>query len=466
MVTAIMVTVTLIRMAKALAGRRRRGISTRAGLFTAAAFMSGLAVAQTAAPTGPQASISLGFGHSDNLNRDETNAVSSDITRLQVGFAGSVDRLRLRGMAAGDLQYRDYAAEESAVDSEVLGSVDGWLELHMVPDQFYWDVQYGFGQTRLDVFGPVGPGNRQRTTVVATGPHLALPLGDRNSLEFGARVSERSYEKQPEFDGRLTTVQLGLVRAIDAVTRVSLNLEGRENEFNDTTEVYEFEIASLEYRRELASGQAIASVGRGRVQIGTESQPTTIARLAWSREVGARSRLEICAGRELTDAGSVFAAGGTAVGCQGDLSGLSNVPNRTDGRLQGAVSSTSPVRRESLGLRFNIDGSLANFSLVIGAAQDRFAIDSDFDNESMTAQLSATRQFGQQWLGEIFLRSWIQDFRSIGRNDDQSVRLALSHTLARSSRLEFVLERNRRVSERTPFDENVLFVSFGHNFGR
>jgi hypothetical protein len=431
----------------------------------AAVGASGLCVAQPAEPTRPQARIALGIGQSDNVNRDAAS-VRSDMARLETGFSGRIDRQRLRGALAGDLEFLKYGAEEIADDSEVLGSVDGLLELHLVPDRFHWDVQYGYGQTRLDYLGPIGPSNRQTTTVATTGPSLLVPLGSRNALEFGALVSERTYEETSEFDNRLTTLRLGFTRAISAVTSISFKLEERENEYDDDPTVYEFELASLEYRRELASGEAVASLGRGRVEIGGISQPTTVSRLAWNRAVGARSHLEICAGSELTDAGSVFAGGGGAVSCRGELnSALTYVDNITQGRWQDAISSKSPVKRESIGVRFDVDGAVADFRLIVGASQDSFEIDPASNNDSSTISLYASRQFTPLWRGEASLLRWDQDFEAAGESEDQSLRLALSRALADAAFLEFSLRRDRRVGGLNPFDENQLFLSFGRTFG-
>ena len=282
------------------------------------------------------------------------------------------------------------------------------------------------------------------------------------------QVSDRSYATTETFDSRLTALRLGVVRAINPITSVALNLEKSKNEFDaEQPESYKFEIATVEYRKELASGEAVASLGRGRIRIAGDSEPTTVARLAWNRAVGVRSRLEICAGRELTDAGNVFSAGGSSVGCQGELSGLADVSRTTDGRLQGVVLSSSPLRRESVGLRFDVNGQITTFSASVGMAKDRFETDLDSDNDSTSLFIYGSRRLGQQWRADFSILRWEQNLsRRNVDSEDRSVHVGLARTLPRSMYVAFSLEHNQRLSDVDPFDENVAYLSFGRNFGR
>ncbi|MEQ9562902.1 MAG: hypothetical protein RLN69_10300, partial [Woeseiaceae bacterium] len=221
--------------------------------------VASLATAQEE-PSKPQGSIEIGLGHTDNLNRD-ANELESDIGVLGVGFAGQTDRRWLRAALAGDVQYRRYQAEED--DNEVLGSVDGALELQFVPDRVEWDFSVAYGQVRIDPLGAVGPSNRQSTTSFSTGPQFALPLGDRTILQIGGSISDQSFEVTEDLDGRSTDARLGLERRINPVTQLTLALEGSEIEYDLDDQTHDIATLSLEYRRELASGEAFASIGRG-----------------------------------------------------------------------------------------------------------------------------------------------------------------------------------------------------------
>jgi len=418
-------------------------------------------------PSTSEGYIELGLGQTDNLNRT-AEELQSDIGRLAVGFAGRTDRRWLRGAVAGDIEYRKYDAEEFIdVDNEVLGSVDGVLELHAVPDRLQWDFRVGYGQVRIDALGAVGPSNRQRTTSFSTGPQIALPLGGRTLLQVGGLISEQSFEVTQNLDGRSTNVRLGLERQIDSVTQLILALEEREIEYDLDAQTHDITELSLEYRRELASGEAFASIGRGRVEINdADAEPVTVWQLVWNRAVGARSRIEICAGREITDAGSAFAGAGVAVGCPGDFSGLASVARTTDNREQGTVSTTNPLVRAGGSLSFQVDSVVGNFRATFSMAQDRFEEDSTYDNDSIVVEVSGSRDFAHHWRAELTARLWVQDFIDLGdKNEDQFVGLSLSRLLARNMRLTLSFEQNRRVGGVGPFDANEYFLSFGRDFG-
>jgi hypothetical protein len=236
--------------------------------------------------------LEFGVGESDNLFRTAT-PLRSDITSLGSVFNLRRDQRLVRGSLVGDIRFLKYGADQIVDDSEVVGSVDGKLELHIVPERFHWDFNYDYGQARTDPRAPVGPGNRQHTTVTSTGPELALPFGTRNAFELGAHIAERHFETSTELDSRLTTVRFGVRRDLSPITRLTLSLEQSENKFDLQPDSYTFRILSVEYRKQLASGEALASLGRGDVETAGRSEPTTVARLNWRRALGTRSHIEV-----------------------------------------------------------------------------------------------------------------------------------------------------------------------------
>jgi hypothetical protein len=420
-------------------------------------------------PSAAGGRIEIGLGRTDNLNRD-AEELQADIATLAVGFVGRSDQRWVRASLAGDIELRKYEAEDPASDvDDVLGSVDGILELHAVPDRLLWHFRGSYGQARINPFGVTGPSNRQGTTSFLAGPEAAISLGERTLLRIDGSVSQQKYEVTKELDARKTGVRLGLERQIDSVTQLSIRLEGREVEYDIDSQIHDIATLSLEYQRELASGEALASIGRGRVEIDdgqSDPDPVTVGRLAWKRAVGARSRIEICAGREITDAGSVFENAGVAVGCPGDLGSLESVARTAGNREQGVVSTTNPLVRQGGSLSFHVDGELGNFRATISRAQDRFQEDSTFDNDSTVFEVSGSRDFAHYWRASLTARLWIQDFLDRGdKNEDQFVRVSLSRLLARGMRLTFSVEPTRRVAGFGEFDSNEYFLSIGRDFG-
>ncbi len=468
-----MITVTNRQRPKAkIRGSGYRNAPAQTGACLAFCIVASLASSQLAfaqeVPSTPEGKIEVGLGQTDNLNRD-ADELESDIGRLAVGFAGRTDRRWLRAALAADIEYRKYGAKELLdEDYEVLGSVDGVLELHMVPDRLQWDFRAGYGQVRIDARGALGPSNRQSTKSFSTGPQIALPLGERTLLQVGGLISEQSFEVTQDLDGQSTNVRLGLERQIDSITQLTLALEEREIEYDLDSQTHDITTLSLEYRRELASGEAFASIGQGRVAINDgDAEPVTVGRLVWKRAVGARSRVEICAGQEITDAGSAFAGAGVAIGCPGDFSGLASVARTTGNREQGTVATTNPLVRAGGSLSFQVDSALGDFRATFSLARDRFEEDSTYDNDSTIFEVSGSRVFAQHWRADLSARLWVQDFIGLtDKNEDRLVRFSLSRLMARNMRLTLSFEQNRRVGGVNPSDANDFFLSFGRDFGR
>lgn len=412
----------------------------------------------------PTAYVGLELGQSDNLNRDAAET-RSDITRIAAGFDTRHEGNRLRGSLVGDLQFAKYGADLPD-DDELLGSVDGQVALHAVPNRFWWDVRYGSGQVRTDPRAPISPENRERTSVTSLGPSIALPLGDRNTFEASAYVSTRRFDGTSELNSDLTTARVGVSRLIDPVTRVAVRFEQSRNEFDVQPESYRFKTAMLEYRRELASGEAAVSAGRGRVEIGGDADATWVMRLNWSRALGSRSRLTLWGGRELTDAGQLFATGGFS-GSAPDVSGLPSLPQGVDGRLQGVILSRSPLRRRSAGASFEMGSERGRFNVSLSAFEDEFENEPSLDNDSTSVTAGGSRRLNPMWQIEGYVTVLAQEYGEIAaESEDQFLRLTVSRRLARSSSLGFSLERNRRVDAADAFDENAAFVTLRRDFGR
>lgn len=437
-------------------------------MFGAAITASQSVPAQEPTLERPSAYLELGLGQSDNINRDDAE-IRSDITRLGAGFNARHEGSRLRGALLGDLQYVKYGADLVADDDELLGSVDGQVALYAVPDRFWWDLRHGTGQVRTDPRAPISPENRERTSVSSIGPNIALPLSARNTFEASAYFSARRFETTSELDSDLTTVRVGISRDIDPVTRFAVRYEQSKNDFDELPEAYRFKTLVLEYRKQLASGEAAASAGRGRIEVAGDANETWVARLNWGRNLGSRSRLEVWGGRELTDAGQLFATGGV-LGSTLDVSGLLAGPRGVDGRLQGVALSRSPQRRQSAGASFEIRSDFGRLNVSLVAFEDEFDNEPNFNNDSTSATIGGSRRLNPVWQIEGYVTRFAQDYTTLAiENEDQFARITVSRQLARNSSLGFTLERNRRVNAVDTvdaFNENAVFVALRHGFGQ
>ena len=418
----------------------------------------------------PEFGIRLGTGQTDNVARDSTSEVRTDFDVFGLRFNARSDTQRVTGALFGDVELRQYPS--NAVlrdDEEVIGSADGILSVHIVPERFTWHFQQNFGQTRTNLFAPVGPNNRERAAVSSTGPQLVLPAGRRNTLEMGGRVSDRTFEDSAQLDSRVTAAELRLARSVGVTTEVSISLAQSEYEYETDDQTYEFEVLFLTYAKELATGLVQLDLGGGEINIGSDSESTAVGRFQWDRDVGSRSRLGVWAGHELTDAGDLFRLGGVSGVRQNSLSGLENVLSLNDNRLRSIVLSRSPLQRSILGTQLAVAGALTTFAVSVAFSDDSFEREDTLDNSATTIQVSAGREFARSWRGEVNVVVQRQDFQDppgdITRdNDDTLGGLAAIRQIGRRMSVSIAYERFRRDSVFDVRHENQYLVSLAYDF--
>jgi hypothetical protein len=439
-----------------------------------------LVAQEEAADGGPQPllDLELGYGQTDNLGRDASN-VRSAITTLGLIFGGAAARPRLDGRLVGDVDWLHYGAEAVQDDTEVVGSIDGAMSVEAVPEIFLWDFQYNYGQLRTDPLAPIGPDNRETAKVATTGPAITVPLGPRNSLEFGAQVSQRNYEASTQLDSEVQATSIGFTHDVDSVTAVNLSLDDRETDYDNGLQAYEYQSITIGYAREFASGGVELSLGRAEMDVSGTTEPATIGNFAWQRGIAARSRLRLWVSQDYTDAGQLFRLGGLPATSQVPLSTVpesgaedaeatgSEMLDTTDSRSTDVVLTDDPSLRSSIGLQLSLVGRLSNIGLSFEIAENNFVTNNSLDSDLTVLSLSLGHDFGGSWRLELGIRATDEDFTTRNvENEDRYGRLALTHAVGRQSRLSIAVRGNRRDAGVNPYDENEYTVSFGHEFTR
>lgn len=410
----------------------------------------------------PQLGLRAGYGHTDNVLRDETEQ-SSGIAMVGLRFAAGKSSTRFDGRAAADVEHRSY--RESSADDELIGSIDGTMDIGIVPERFAWGFEQSFGQMRVDPFAPVGPGNRERVVVFGTGPRLQFPVGARNDIEIGADIRERRYSGARFLDSRLTSGRFALVHALDSVTDIALEFQYTENEYEALDNPYEFRILSATYNRAFSSGGVEFRLGRGEVEIGANTTSTSVARFQWRRGIGARSSLNVWAGRELTDAGELFRIGGFRGARNDTLSGLGSIVDINDDRLRGIVLSGDPLRQKNAGAAIDLIGVRTTVRLSVALSEDDFETDDLFDNDLRILKATLSHDFNPRWSGRLGLSLVRQDFFELDRdNEDFYGDLVVTREMAEHVRLSLAFERNRREDGIHAFGERTYLAAIEYQF--
>ncbi len=416
------------------------------------------------AATRPRIRLDFGAGQTDNLFHDTTN-LRSDISSLGFLLNVGADRPRLQGRFATNLEARKYGAGSIGNDSEVVGSVDGGLQVKIVPDRFAWTFEQNYGQTRINALAPVGPENRDRTTVFSTGPQVVVPLNERNDFVFTGRVSDRRYVQLTQLDSDLVTTTIAFSHKVDAATKLGVSLDQRTSNYNLSNDSFVFQTVSFTYARELAAGSIDAELGHGDVKTGQTSRSTTIGEISWARKVGAHSKLNTWVNRQITDAGELFRIGGFAGNGSDIMGGFANSIDVNADRLQGIVPVPDPIARSSAGLMLTLVARLTTLRLSTNVVKDDFLSAKAFNDNLKIFLVSVDRPIGRRWNGLLTLQKTSQEFsQTTVRNHDVSSRVGIDRQIRLKLQLRLALEHFRREGGLGLYDERMYRVSIGYTF--
>jgi hypothetical protein len=380
----------------------------------------------------------LAAGYSDNIRRQE-DAEQGNYQAIGLYIDSERHRERLETRFVSEIQYRTYSVDD--LENEVIGNIDVFLNLEIIPDRFSWIVDDNFGQGRTDPFSGAGPLNNQNINVFSTGPLISLPLGQRTELSMSGLFTDYQHEETGEFDSQTTAAELGLLRQISRVTAFGIIVDSREVEYQDLTAPYTIRGAVLHYERELASGSVLAEYGRNELEVNNSTKSGPRARLEWQRSVTARGQLSLSASQEFTDAGAFFAFSSTDT----------LVTDRGDVLL---TPSPLDLRRFEAIYEFSTPKTL--FTIGVAASEERFDLDPTFDNDSTTVRLMFTRVFTPRFSVDFVAENVDADFLTAdGDGGDRMVSLVFDYRLAR--RLSF--QADLRTYNRNGvgiFDENRI----------
>ena len=317
------------------------------------------------------------FGHveSDNLARTVTPEDGSfDSIGLLVGLGHT--STRLDASIDADLEYRTYSLD--TLDDETIGTLNAAAEVDLVQDRFSWAFTDDYGQGITDAFAGIGPANRETVNIIGTGPLVALPLGQRTSLELRGTYSERRFDESTQVDSDSLLYELGLYRQASLTARFGLVASSNDVEYADViAPKYRIDRLGLRYEKELATGRVLADAGKNEISSGGFESDEPLYNFVWTRSLTARSELSLRAAREITDAGAAL---GTAL-----------VPGPEGPSFTDVVVTPNPFEQRRFGISYVLTMSRPVISAGLDSSKDEYIGNALYDNDSTTTHLSFVR---------------------------------------------------------------------------
>jgi hypothetical protein len=334
------------------------------------------AVAMSQAHAATTLTLDVGVEHTDNVGRVEVDPESETIGTAGLGLAIDTKRPRLSAEVGADLEYRRYL--DDTFDPEVVGGVDATLGFAIVPDRFVWMLEDNYGQISNNRLVADSPDNRQDFNYLSTGPDITLPVGARNSIFVSGRWSDSYYEEAGQ-DSTGVDASAAFIHKLSEMTNLSLNGSWSQIEYdNEAFEDNEIREGFLRFDGTGVKTSLAVDVGYTEATRG-DRDPSDgwLFRLDATRQLSARTSLEVSAGSEFQDAGQAFRLDQQALGIQ---------PGNGD------VLPVADVFRNNylyLGLTAALDRTTVN--VTIHGNQERYEEQDTFDRDIVGASFSIER---------------------------------------------------------------------------
>ncbi len=253
--------------------------------------------------------VGLGVGHTDNLNRSATGAVSQNILEPSFNFTFNQQGSTLQTQVVGLLQYTDYLG--GYFGNEFRGQLTGQMNWVIAPQRLNFVVQdYSSVEPVNTRFGNT-PANQQQVNVFATGPTLSFRLGGDSGWQGQAdlRYINTTASKTKEFNSQRGMGALRLIRDLSITDRLSLNLEGVNVNFDNANPLaaatrYDQYNAYARYQSHLARIDLDFALGGSQVDFsrGQPSHSGMLARASIAWRADARNTLQANGVDQLADA--------------------------------------------------------------------------------------------------------------------------------------------------------------------
>jgi hypothetical protein len=400
--------------------------------------------------------LDLGGRYTDNVGRVEVDEESETVGIAGLNFAFDVDRPRLDGSAAADLRYQKYF--DDTFDDDVNGGLDGQLSFGLVPERFTWVVQDNYGQVARNRLVADNPANRQDINYFSTGPDITLPFGSRTSLQLSGRWSDAYFEDADQ-DSETLTGSAALVRQLSSAATVSLNGSYSELDFDDDDVFVDYEVTQAFLRLQLIGARTTLSLDGGGSRLeqgsgGSESE-SVLARLNLTRQVGARSTLQLTAGTAPSNTAQTFRL-------DQEVGGVDVGPD-------AAVVVGDSTQSDYAYLTFTTDWGRSAFAALLSARSEEHEVFSAFDRDQYRGTLTYSREVTRNLTMDVRGTYLDEKFTETGFAFDQwGAGLGMSWQLAQQISLRVRVDRFVGSSDdgSRDYTENRAYLGINYSGGR
>lgn len=210
---------------------RQRFTGVAAGLLAA--------VSSTAGAVQIDYTVDAGIQQDDNVTLSPVDPIEQRFLRAGFGFGVRQDSSMFQLSLDGRAEYRNYRDD---VFSDTLdGTMTGRLNWVAIPSRLHFTAEDSLTVQPVDALVPNAPGNRQQVNVLSVGPTMLFQWSQTVSGQADLRYIDSRAEVTEEFNSRRYELSLRGVKQLDPTSRVSLNSQFQDVDFDEE--------ASPDYRR-------------------------------------------------------------------------------------------------------------------------------------------------------------------------------------------------------------------------
>lgn len=394
----------------------------------------------------------LGAERNDNIRKVTINEEEETVVFLGLFLDWQFEKTSMEAGIRSDLEYRTY--QDDLFENEVVGILIADFRYKIAPDVLEWVVENNFGNAQLNPFLPDTPANRETLNVSSTGPDLRIRMGSATALEATGRWTRRNYELS-DIDSSQLRGQVGLVRALNAHRRLSLNVAHENVEYDNDISNPEFENSSayLRLESEISRGSLNVSLGMNEIE-----------RLGMTAD---GELIDIDFRRELTASSTLFL--GYSQQFQDQAAGFVRNQQLSDVATDDAQSfgTSNPFENRLVFITWDFSRPRTTFALSYLINEEDYVAEDVLDRERDRWRIRFSRTMGSSWQFDIIASFAQTDFVGIDRQDDDTdYRVSLSRRFSEAFSIEIGFEREKRESTvpQSSYVENVTSLTF--RYGR
>lgn len=211
--------------------------------------------------------VGLGYEHTDNIDRSNTNQTNQDILQPSLNFAYNKQGSKFQAQVTGVVQYVDYL--QSFYGNEFRGQLTGMLNWTIAPQRLNFSVQDYSSVEPVSIRASNAPSNQQQVNVLVAGPTLLFRMGDALRGQVDLRYVNTTASKTKDFNSQRGQAAFRAIRDLNATDTLSFNAEALHVDFSNvdpltTASQYNQYNAYLRYQSHLNHVELDFSAGASR----------------------------------------------------------------------------------------------------------------------------------------------------------------------------------------------------------